>query len=375
MKQNEQGSIPWQRTLPGHYYYDEAIYQREREQLWEKMWVCVGRADDAAAPGQFYTREVGSENVIVVRDRDGKLRAFLNVCRHRGARLCTQSCGQLKNSIQCKYHAWTYGLDGRLRGAPNVGQEVDLKTVDLNLISVALEEYAGYVWLNLLPNPQPLWEQIEPHLKKEFSDLSRLERFGIRDLKVGKRIEYHIAANWKLGVENFLECYHCAPMHPELCGLLPNFRKSNPPYEDEPGDGIRFAPDVEAFTLSGRGWRRRLPNLLDSDDRRYHACVLPPNVFLNLLPDHVIVHVEHPAGPRQTRITCDWLFHPDAMAEPGFDADEVVQTFDLVNRQDWEVCELAQQGIGSRAFRQGGYYVNCEAHIAAFRDMILERVG
>lgn len=364
----------WQQTLPGRYYYDESIYERESRQVWEAMWVCIGRSDEAATAGQFFTRDVGHENVLVIRGRDGVLRAFLNVCRHRGARICTESCGQAKNSIQCKYHAWTYALDGRIIGAPNLAKDMDLKAASLDLIPVALEEWWGYVWVNVSGDAGALREQIGPVLNRRFDDLDKLKRYGIDDLRVGKRIEYDVAANWKLGVENFMECYHCAPMHPELCRLLPDF-KNGTSYQQRPGHGTEYATGVNAFTLSGDGSYSRLPGLTEEDDRLYYGFVLPPNVFVNLLPDHVIIHVEHPRGPERTTVVCEWLFPANVIEEEGFDPTEVVDVFDLVNRQDWEVCELTQLGMKSRAYEQGGFYVNNEEHIADFRDMILERLG
>jgi Rieske 2Fe-2S family protein len=155
--------------------------------------------------------------------------------------------------------------------------------------------------------------------------------------------------------------------------LLPAFRQGTS-YQAIPGQGTAFADDVEAFTLSGFGDRPRLPGLTADDDRLYFGFVLWPNVFVNLLPDHVIVHRLQPVAPDRSRVVCDWLFHPTDMARAAFDADETIDVFDLVNRQDWDVCELTQLGMTSRAFAHGGVFVANERHITAFRDLVLSKI-
>jgi Rieske 2Fe-2S family protein len=199
-------------------------------------------------------------------------------------------------------------------------------------------------------------------------------RHGIGNLAVGTSISYDIAANWKLVVENFMECYHCAPVHPELTRLLPEFRFGTS-YQGIVGKGTDFASDIEGFTLSGNGKRDMLPGLLPSDDRLYYGFVIWPNLFVNLLPDHVILHTLLPTGPETSRVVCDWLFTPSEIAKPDFDPKDTVDVFDITNRQDWDVCERTQLGMRSRAYDHGGFYVTNEQHIAVFRDLVLERLG
>lgn len=358
-------------TLPGRYYYDPTIYKREQEHIFSQMWVCVGRADEIAKPGAYQVVTVGGESIIVVRNRDGVLRAFLNVCRHRGARLCSDASGQLKGSIQCRYHAWTYGLDGRLIGAPNVLNNTEFDRTAYGLLPVALEIWEGFTWLNLADDPAPAAPQLEAQIVNRFGSYAPFARYGPGELKVGKTITYNVHANWKLVLENFMECYHCGPMHPELCDLLPGFR-SGKTYAD--GDAAMLADSVEAFSITGKASRPPLPGLRPEDLRRYYGEVLLPNVLLNLLDDHIVVHTVWPQGPEQTRITCDWLFDPEVMAGPDFDPMDAVEIFDLVNLQDWDVCELTQQGMSSKAFKNGGIYVPAERHIRAFADFILEKL-
>jgi glycine betaine catabolism A len=363
---------PFVSTLPGRYYYDPTLYALEQERIFSRMWVCVGRAEEIPEPGMFRRVALGQESIIVVRDRQATLHAFLNVCRHRGSRLCTEAAGQLKGSIQCRYHAWTYGLDGRLIGAPNILHDEHFDRERFGLVPVALAVWQGLIWLNLADDPDPLAAQLDTAIAERFGDPTAFARYDVGELRAGKTIVYDVQANWKLMLENFMECYHCGPMHPELCDLLPGFRAGQVYSE---GEAATFAENVEAFTITGKASRPPLPGLLPADLRRYYGIVLLPNVLLNLLDDHVVIHTLSPEGPARTRITCDWLFHPQAMAAPGFDAMDAVSLFDIVNRQDWEVCELAQMGMSSKAYRSGGVYVPIERHIRELCDFILAKLA
>lgn len=360
-------------TLPGSYYFRPEIYARELERIWGRMWVCVERVEALPEPGDFLTTTVGDESLIVVRGRDGRLRAFFNVCRHRGAQVCTAAAGNAK-ALTCAYHAWTYGLDGKLQGAPNIASFGSFPREDFGLVPVALEEWHGLLWVNLSENPQPIGEQLDGPIVERFGELEQFARYGMGELRLGKRITYEVQANWKLVVENFMECYHCAPMHPELCELLPGFY-NGASYQAMPGEGTAFAADVEQFSMSGRGNRARLPGLRDEDDRLYFGLTLAPNVLLSLLPDHIILHTVYPRGPEQSLVVCDWLFAADAVAAPDFDPSDTVAIFDVVNQQDWVVCEQTQRGMRSRAFARGGVYVPTEHHLRAFNELVLERLA
>jgi Rieske 2Fe-2S family protein len=169
-----------------------------------------------------------------------------------------------------------------------------------------------------------------------------------------------------------MECYHCAPMHPELVRLLPAFRSGA---TQEYGLGTRLTDDAEALTMSGRAPGPPFPGLAPGHERHYYGMVVRPNMLLNLLPDHVIVHTLTPLAPDRSRVTCDWLFAPEVVARPGFDPEDTVGLFDRVNRQDWDVCEWVQAGVRSRAFAAGGVYVGIERHIRGFNDWVLDQLG
>ncbi len=354
-------------TLPGRYYYDEAIYKLEQERIFSGMWVCAGRAEAIAEPGMYQTITIGQESIVMVRDRDQSLSAFLNVCRHRGARLCPESSGKGRGSLQCRYHAWTYGLDGRLIGAPNILHETSFDRARYSLIPVALEVWEGLIWLNLADGPAPLTNQINSPIIERFGSLAPFARYQVGNLGVGKSISYEVQANWKLLIENFMECYHCGPMHPELCHVLPGFKSGTSYVQDE---AATLAEGTEAFSMTGKSRHPHLPGLLPEDLRRYYGFVLQPNVLINLVDDHVVIHTVYPEGPARSRVVCDWLFNRDAMACPDFNPMDAVELFDRVNQQDWEVCELTQMNMTSKAYRSGGVYVPAEHHIRAFADFI-----
>ncbi len=359
-------------TLPGRYYYDPAIFELEQESIFSGMWVCAGRAESIPAkPGAYQVVTIGKESIIIVRNRDGVLHAFLNVCRHRGARLCSEACGQLKGSIQCRYHAWTYGLDGRLIGAPNVMNDQQFDRTAFGLLPVALETWEGFICLNLSGSPAPADAQLNRQIIQRFGSYEPFARYGVGELKIGKTITYEVQANWKLLIENFMECYHCAPMHPELCDALPGFR-SGKTYGN--GDAATYAGDIEAFTITGKASRPPLKGLHPEDLRRYYGEVLLPNILINLLDDHVVVHTVWPEAPGRSRVVCEWLFDPEVMTLPDFDPMDAVELFDIVNKQDWEVCEMTQLSMTSRAFKSGGVYVPAEWHIREFADFVLEKL-
>ena len=363
-------SSPFLATFPGRYYYDPAIYDQEQERIFSSMWVYAGVANTLAEPGDYKVVAVGNESVIVVRTKQGELRAFLNVCRHRGARLCSDIAGHLKGSIQCRYHAWTYALDGRLIGAPSVFALDTFDATAYGLHPVALEVWEGLIWLNISDTPSSLIDQLYDPAVDAFAGNGPITRYDIAHLRVAKTITYEVHANWKLIWENTLECYHCGPMHPELCALVPMYRTGTV----DDSAGAMLAEDVEAFTITGKSSRPPLPGLLPEDIRRYYGFFAMPNAFVNLLSDHVVIDAFQPLGPALTRITSAWLFDPGVMSRSDFDPMDAVEILDLVNRQDWVVCELAQQGMSSKALARGGNYSPLEHHIRGFVDYILAKV-
>jgi Rieske 2Fe-2S family protein len=359
-------------TLAGSYYTDPDVFAREQQAIFSSDWLCVARSGDIPAPGQFQTVQAGGESVIVVRQRDGGLRAFLNVCRHRGARVCAEESGQVSRYLRCPYHAWSYDLDGRLAAAPNLARMPDIDRSERGLVGVALREWLGYAWISLAAAPPSFEERVMGAVAGRLGAVEDIEAYRLESLAVGRRIVYDVAANWKLIVENFMECYHCATIHPELVSVLPEFAGG---YAAQyyVGHGAAFADRVAGFTVDGSEGFARLPGLSDDQDRRYYAITIRPQVFINLVPDHAILHRMIPLGPDRTTVICDWLFSPEVVAA-GADVSHSVELFDRVNRQDFEACARTQPSMSSRAYREGGVLVPSEHHISEFHSWLRVRL-
>ena len=360
-------------TLPGSAYTDPTVFVAEQERIFEPAWACVALAADLDGPGAFQKVQVGRESVLLVRGRDGAVRAFLNVCRHRGAQLCTQESGALRRNLQCPYHAWTYDLTGKLIAAPNLTSMPDVDRVEYGLHEVHVTEWLGYVWVCLAERPPSFDDEVRAEVTERLGTLAAIDAYDVGELALGRRITYDVAANWKLIIENFMECYHCATIHPELTAVLPEFADG---YAAQyyVGHGAEFAADAQGFTVDGRAGEQRLPGVADDQDRRYYAITIKPGVFVNLVPDHVIVHRMIPLAADRTQVVCDWLFAPDAVAS-GRDLDASVELFHRVNEQDFQACERTQPAMSSRAYRAGGVLVPSEHHIGLFHEWVSERLA
>src|ERR671913_2652300 len=202
------------KTLPRRYYVAPELFAEELDKIFARRWLCVGREDQVAQPGQYFLQPVEAESIIVLRDRGGTLRAYYNVCRHRGTRLCEEQRGRFSETIQCPYHAWTYALDGRLIGAPSSADIEGFQKSDYPLHSVAIESWEGFLFINLAPEPEPFAQAYQRLLH-------RFSRFNLPTLAVARTIEYEVRSNWKLLFQNYSECYHCGPVHPPLSKLTP----------------------------------------------------------------------------------------------------------------------------------------------------------
>jgi glycine betaine catabolism A len=295
------------------------------------------------------------------------------VCRHRGAQLCTEESGALRRNLQCPYHAWTYDFTGKLVAAPNLTSMPDVDRVEYGLHKVHVTEWLGYVWVCLAEQPPSFDDEVRAEVVTRLGSLAAVDAYRVPDLALGRRITYDVAANWKLVIENFMECYHCATIHPELTAVLPEFADG---YAAQyyVGHGAEFAADAQGFTVDGRAGEQRLPGIADDQDRRYYAITIKPGVFVNLVPDHVIVHRMVPLAADRTTVVCDWLFAPDAVAS-GRDLDASVELFHRVNEQDFAACERTQPAMSSRAYRAGGVLVPSEHHIGAFHEWVSQRLA
>ncbi len=351
-------------TLPAEYYTSAGCFEREMDVLFRRMWICAGREEQLEGAGRYFLREVNGESIIVTRGASGRVRAFYNVCRHRGTRLCPGSDGVFAGSIQCPYHAWTYDLDGRLIGAPHMDDVPYFRREDYPLHAVHADTWDGHLFIDLARDPQPLARQLDD-LPAKFAP------WRMQDLRLGHRITYDVRANWKLIIQNYSECLHCPNLHPALNKLSHYLSGENEPlHAAYMGGRMDLRPGVETLSIDGKCRRDFLPGLAPEDVRRVYYYAIFPNMLLSLHPDYMLVHTLWPIAPDRTINVCEWHFHPRAFGSAPFDASDAIDFWDVTNRQDWQVCELSQAGLSSRAYTPGPYS-NREDLLYAFDRMIV----
>ncbi len=361
-----------ERTLGREFYFSEEIFGLEKERIFCREWFCAGREEDLPPAGDYLALDVAGESVLVVRTRDGTLAAHYNVCRHRGSRLVPAgSRGSLGGTIRCPYHSWTYTLDGALRTAPHLDEEDGFTKARLGLNPVGIEIWGGFFFLNLTPAEA---SSRNYGLLSQLGEIpGRLRRYPLAELRSGRRIEYEVEANWKVLLENYNECYHCGPVHPELCRLVPAFKQRGGSDLDWER-GIPHREGAWTFTETGTTNRRPFEGLDDDERIRHKGELIYPNFMLSLSADHVTAYTVWPRDADHTTVVCDFLFHPSEIASNEFDPSDAVDFWDRVNRQDWAICENVQRGMQSRVFEYG-YYAPMESASLDIRRYIKEKLG
>jgi Rieske 2Fe-2S family protein len=333
------------KSLPQKYFVSPEVFADERLKIFAEEWLLVGHQSQIPNAGDFFIATIANESLIVVRDQQSQIRAFYNVCRHRGSRLKEETCGHA-SAIQCPYHAWTYALDGRLMGAPHMDDVPGFNKADYSLPLVSLGLWEGFIFVNLERNPEPL--------EKRFAPLSgKFSHWNMSILQPAKRIEYDVRANWKLMFENYSECYHCPGVHPQLQKISPYDSAENDLHEGPFLGGFMQINPGKSLTMSGNACAAFVGKIEDLQQVFYYSIF--PNMLLSLHPEYVMVHQLWPQSPERTVIVCDWFFHPDALRHKQFNPDDAIEFWDTTNRQDWHVCELSQQGIASRAYQPGPF--------------------
>jgi glycine betaine catabolism A len=362
MPSSEMQSVPT--TLPARYYTDPDLFRDEVERFYCQGWICAGRADQIPNAGDYFLREIGDESLIITRDQDDLVRSFFNVCRHRGTRICASAEGHFSGRIQCGYHGWTYGLDGKLIGAPHMHDGFCREEYPLN--PVRAEVWDGYIFIHLGSDPAPLASQLED-LPQKFA------HWQMGELRCDRRIEYEVKANWKLIMQNYSECLHCPILHPALSAISDYLSGQNdPPRRGYIGGSMEFQGGAKTMSRDGKLLREYLPKLSAEERNKVFYYAIFPNLLLSLHPDYVMTHTLWPRAVDHTSVICEWHFHPDEMVKPGFKADDAVEFWDATNREDWAISELSQAGIKSRAYKPGPYS-RCESLPQAFDQMVLDR--
>jgi glycine betaine catabolism A len=375
---------PLEKSLPSSCYLNADFFAREKELIFYREWFLAGREEQLPNPGDHLVLDVVGESILVVRAKDRALKAHYNVCRHRGARLCPSpedgtdqdgpelSGGVLGAAgIRCPYHQWTYGFDGKLLNAPYLKEIDGLSKDDLSLYPVGIETWGGFFFLNLSPE---LGVSEGHSLAAQLGEATtRVRRYPLAELRCAHRITYEVSANWKVILENYNECYHCGGVHPELCEVVPAFHQ-NGGSDLEWERGIPHRDGAFTFTKSGVTDRVPFPGLDDDEKVRHKGELIYPNFMLSLSAEHVAAFSIWPQSPNRTGVICDFLFHPAEIAKPSFNPRDAVEFWDLVNRQDWEICKRVQQGMNSRVHKFG-YYAPMEDLSLDIRNYIARRIG
>ncbi len=339
-------AAPESLTLPFAWYSDDELLRRERSLIFARSWQYGGRAAQVAEPGTYLATDAGGVPLLVTRDRDGELRAFVNVCRHRGAVLM-DGCGK-RSTLQCHYHAWTYDLDGSLRSAPRSDREADFDDGDWSLLPASVDTWGPFLFVN----PDPAAIPLADHL----GDLPRIlaGTIDVDALEFHSRVEFGANANWKIVVENFLECYHCPTAHPSFSAEV-DVHPDRYLLEAHPTFAAQFA---QAKQTGERG--------------QFH--LLFPNTGINVFPGPANLSIGPiaPAGTGRTERYLDYFF------APGIEADWLTEFFafdDQVGREDTVLVESVHRGMASGMLERGRLLLNAEPLLAAFQRWVGAQLG
>ncbi|SFV32839.1 aromatic ring-hydroxylating oxygenase subunit alpha [Hyphomicrobium facile] len=332
-------------TLPAKFYFDDQIWAKEKRDIFYRSWNYVTATANLSEPGSYITVQIADQSIVVVRGKDKQLRAFYNVCSHRAHELL-QGQGKV-SAITCPYHAWTYDLAGKLRTNPSLKALSDFEVSEFCLKTVAIEEFCGFVFVNLDPNASPLASQY-PGLEAEIRSYSPHPE----KLVFAKRLTYELKANWKNVVDNFLECYHCPPAHPAFVELVDH--------------------DQYTVTTHSRHITQLSPIRAEDNSaykvRRGDGCEVPkyagfwiwPNVAFNVFPGQPNMTIFHfiPTGPETTLEYFDFYLMSDT---PDKEAQEFIDYIDNVLQvEDINLVESVQKGLHSRGYQQGRFVHNAE---------------
>jgi Rieske 2Fe-2S family protein len=351
------------RTLPAQAYLSEDVLAWERRHMFDGAWVCIGRSDLAPAPREQRAIQLGSEGLLLVRGDDGVLRAFSNTCRHRGHELLPAGAAVNKQAIRCPYHSWVYALDGRLQAATRFSDVPGFDPGEFPLIGLEVAEMHGWVFLNMSGDAPPFTDWT--------GNLAEvLDPWEPGRLFVGATHEYVVKANWKTIVENYLECYHCPNIHPELCRVSPPESARG---MENTGAWIGGPMDLEDFaeTMSMTGKSTGVPirGLSAEQRRRVFYMAVFPNLLISPHPDYVMAHRLEPVSPGETHVECSWLFPPESKDRPDFDASYASDFWDITNGEDFAACESVYRGVGMRGYRPGPFDYR-EAAVHAIQQVV-----
>lgn len=381
--------------LPRAFYHTDALYALEVAKIWYGGWLFAGFAFEIPNPGDYVTFTVDSSPVLVIRDDGGNVRAFHNVCRHRGSQLCHKDAGHVR-AIVCPYHSWTYSRQGELVNCHGMH---DVDKSQLGLRSLHAEVVAGLIYVSLADDPPPF-----APLREQFAAAARPQ--GFDRAKIAKIVDYDVPANWKLVWENNRECFHCVPCHPQYVkanfdiydeesaseavrvrmaaavarteskwakqGIaITHAHGGLAPFPD-PDRGLWYAAGrtvlADGFETESMDGQRVAPLMGDYPDADVGTLRMRsmPNFWVHGSCDHAVATRLLGAGPRLTRIRTWWLVHRDAREGEDYQLDKLTPFWGLTNEQDWEICAWQQKGVDSIGYVPGPLSQRKEYNVDAF---------
>ena len=374
-------------SLEQPFYTDPKIFDLEWEHIWKKYWLFAGTTADIPKPGDYFTYSAQKDSIIIIRGNEGEVHAHYNTCRHRGSLICLEEKGNAPK-LMCPYHQWVYAKDGTLLKARLMPDDFDRGSHGLHPVKV--EVVKGLIFISLSENP--------PDFKKVSSDYAPfLNPFKINQAKVAYRKRYELRTNWKLIAENFRECYHCGPAHPEYCNAVigANLRESadgvladrrmewtkkgltinNVDFEN---DSFHFAvryplrPGVMSYSLDGKAVSKPM-----GDHKDYDAGVLGlvvyPNFWMDAVSDYMWTMRLTAVDPSKTFIELTWLVDGAAQEGTDYNVERLTDFWRITGEQDWTLCENNFKGVESSHY-QPGPYAPAELDVAKFVDWYLNRM-
>jgi Rieske 2Fe-2S family protein len=388
-------------TLPGKFHFDEAVYRVDVERIWRHGWLFAGHTCEIAKAGDFFTMEVDTDSLILIRGQDGAIHGLHNVCRHRGSLICTEPSGHAARLV-CPYHQWAYAPDGALLSCRGM-HEIDKSQFSLRRFHV--RDVEGLIFVSLAKNPPPFdpaHEQLVPLVKPQ----------GFTCAKVAKAVDYLVKANWKLVWENNRECYHCNLNHPQY--IKANFDHFNaddttPRVREQINGAVERSekkwastglaashkeigmtqfPDAErniwfsgnrtplvdgylSETMDGKLVAPLMGDYKDADVGTLRMRTLP-NFWNHSSCDHAVSTRLLPAGPQQTAIRVWWLVDAKAVEGRDYQLEKMMPFWQLTSEQDWEICERQQRGVNSSAYSPGPYSTYKEYNVNSFVQWYLK---
>ncbi len=391
-------------SLPAGFHLDPEIFALELERIWRRSWLFACHSCELARNGDWITLEVGTDPIAVIRGEDGEIRAFHDVCRHRGARVCGAPSGHARRLV-CPYHQWTYDLEGRLLACGGMDREGIVDRDRSSLLPVYVEQVEGLVFVNLAADPEPFDPARDAYAEA-------LPPHGLERAKIAVTREYDVAAGWKLIWENNRECWHCHAGHPE-------YRKAN--FDTANGSdaatrdliasrtadaaaGLALAgatlvvdhadAGLAPFPAPGRWWSATRTPLAEgfvteSLDGEPVAPLMGdfvapdvgtlrlrqvPSFWCHLSSDHAVSTRVLPVAPDRTRVRVQWLVAGDAVEGVDYDTARMLPFWERTSEQDWGLCSRNQIGVRSSAYRPGPLSPEHEANVLAFHEWYLERL-